>query len=43
MCRSRRDVSDLTRYAHFSDRGRLFQFDRSRRFSVIVADHGTRE
>jgi hypothetical protein len=29
--------------AYFSDRGRLIQFDRGRRFSVIVADHGTRE
>jgi hypothetical protein len=29
--------------AYFSDRGRLLQIDRSRRFSVIVADEGTRE
>jgi hypothetical protein len=28
--------------AHFSDRSRLFQSDRSRHFSVIVVDHGTR-
>jgi hypothetical protein len=29
--------------AYFSDRGRLLRIDRSRRFSVIVADWGTRE
>lgn len=29
--------------AHFSDRGRLFQADRGRRFSVIMDDQGARE
>jgi hypothetical protein len=29
--------------AYFSDRRRLVQIGRHRRFSVIVADHGTRE
>src|SRR6476646_6898174 len=29
-------------FAYFSDRGRPFQVDRSRHFSVIVVDHGMR-
>jgi hypothetical protein len=36
-------TSDISIRADFSDRSRAFQCDRSRRFSVIVADGGTRE
>jgi hypothetical protein len=38
-----RRVGSLRRLdAYFSDRGRLFQADRSRHFSVIMVDHGAR-
>ncbi|CQR41363.1 hypothetical protein THICB3100050 [Thiomonas sp. CB3] len=35
-CGEKRVPPESNRVAHFSDRGRLFQSDRGRRFSVIV-------
>ena len=35
-------MKSVTQYAHFSDRGRLFQADRGRHFSAIVDVQGMR-
>jgi len=40
LCRKNDGAHCRTEFAHFSDRGRLFQPDRGRRFTVIVAGHG---